>query len=208
MAGPSSQTDIINKAVVLLGSSERLSNIDAGGANAANLRTLWGMARRSLLASHPWNFALKRAKLLPDADNAPEFGYTNAFEVPEDCLRWLPWARGEKYYFEGEEEGDFILSDESAIYIRYITDVENEGKWSALFADAMAYQLAFEYCEGRTQMTGLRDRLKDDLDRKLGRPVSAKLADGLSTGKRGRGNPQVQSRWASARHRPTGILPR
>lgn len=207
MAGPSSQTDIINKATVLLGSSERLSNIDAGGANAANLRTLWDIARQSLLASHPWNFALKRAKLLPE-ETAPEFGYAYQFAVPEDCLRWLPWARGEQYYFEGEEEAGFILSDESTIYIRYIIDVEAEGKWPPLFADAMAYQLAFEYCEGRTQMSGLRDRLKDDLDRKLGRPVSAKLADGLSTGKRGRGNPQVQSRWASARHRPTGILSR
>lgn len=200
MAAGSSQTEIINKAVVLLGSSETLSNIDAGTPSSNNLITLWKIARRSLLALHPWNHAIKRVKLTPETE-VPAFGYSKQFALPDDCLRWLPWPTGDQYWFEGEHEGMFILANDSAIYIRYIVDVEEWAKWPALFVDLMSYQLAYEYCEGKTGLKGLRDRLMVDRDEAL---RLAKRADGLATGKRDRGTVQSRSRWAGARNHRNG----
>ncbi len=208
MAGPSNQTDIINKAAVLLGSTKRLQSINDESDTARNLKALWDIARRALLAGHTWNFATQRAKINRETDKFPAFGWAYMFEKPADMLRWLPWARGEEFWFAGEEEGDFILADVETIHIRYLVDVEEAGHWPPLFVDAMAYQLAFEYCEGKTGLKGLRQSLLDDLDRKLGRPMSAKLADGLATNRRDRGNVAVKSRWASARHAPRGIIGR
>jgi hypothetical protein len=92
--------------------------------------------------------------------------------------------------------------------VRYLVDIAEIGKWPPLFCESMAYQLAVEYCEAKSGQKGLADRLMGDLDRKLGRPMSAKLADGLASGKRDRGNILVNSRWASARHLPTGVSSR
>jgi hypothetical protein len=207
VAGPSNQTDIINKAAVLLGSTKRMNSINDESDTARNLKALWDIARRALLASHTWNFAVKRVKINREED-VPAFGWAYQFAKPANCLRFLPWARGEEFFFDGEEEGEFILSNDESIHIRYLADIEEAGKWPPLFVDAMAYQLAFEYCEGKTGMKGLRQSLSDDLDKKLGRPMSAKMADGLATNRRGRGNVVVQSRWASARHAPHGIIGR
>jgi hypothetical protein len=52
--------------------------------------------------------------------------YSQAFEKPADCVRWLPWRRGHEDYFEGEEEGDYILSNAAApIAFRYINGIED-----------------------------------------------------------------------------------
>ncbi len=205
MAEYQSESIIANKALILLGNTQRISSLDDSGELAKNLQELWVMARVSLIASHTWNFAIKREKLLAEIDENPEFGYAYCFKKPEGMLRWLPWAKGEPYWFAGEEEGEFLVADEATIYVRYLVDVPEVGKWPPLFCESMAYQLAVEYCEAKTGQKGLADRLMGDLDRKLGRPMSAKLADGLASGKRDRGNILVNSRWAIARHYPTGV---
>lgn len=205
MAEYQSETMIANKALILLGNTQRISSLDDSGELAKNLKELWVMARVSLIASHTWNFAIKREKLLAEADVQPEFGYAYCFKKPEGMLRWLPWAKGEPYWFAGEEEGQYFVADEGAIYVRYMVDVEEVGQWPPLFCESMSYQLAVEYCEAKTGQKGLADRLMAELDRKLGRPMSAKLADGLASGKRDRGNILANSRWVSARHLPTGV---
>jgi hypothetical protein len=208
MAEYQSETIIANKALILLGNTQRIASLNDSGELAKNLQELWVMARVSLIASHTWNFAIKREKLLAEVDVKPEFGYAYCFKKPEGMLRWLPWAKGEPYWFAGEEEGEYLVADEAAIYVRYLVDIAEIGKWPPLFCESMAYQLAVEYCEAKSGQKGLADRLMGDLDRKLGRPMSAKLADGLASGKRDRGNILVNSRWASARHLPTGVSSR
>lgn len=207
MSAQSSETQIANKALILLGQSRsgRITSLDDDGNLAKDLKDLWEVARPALIASHTWNFAIKREKILREADIAPSFGYAYYFKRPAGCLRWLPWAKGEPYYFEGEEEGEYILANDPEIYIRYLVDVPEIGKWPPLFCEGMAYQLAYEYCENQTGQKGLADRLMAELDRKLGRPMSAKLADGLASGRRDRGNILANSRWATARHLPTGV---
>lgn len=191
------RTAIFNKAIVLLGSRAELLSPDETVPSAQSLNALWDIARRSALTMHPWNFAVTRKKLQRDTE-APAFGYAYRFERPEDCLRWLPWDSDDPYYFEGEEEGDYFLSDESEVYLRYIAEHTEEAKWSPLFVDVLAHTLAHEYCEAKTALQGLRRAIGEDREALL---RAARKADGLATGRRARRRRVGSSRWAGARYR-------
>lgn len=197
MGGPVGRTAIYSKAMVLLGSSEILLSHDEAIPSAQSLTALWDIARRSALAMHPWNFAVTRAKLARDTV-APAFGYDYRYAKPGDLIRWLPWDTDDPYYFDGEEEGAYFLSDHDEIYIRYVAEHIDPSQWSALFVDVMAHTLAVEYCEGKTTLRGLRRDLQEDRANLL---TLARKADGLATGKRRRYRRVGSSRWAGARFR-------
>ena len=84
---------------------DRLSVINAalmkcGLPLAAALNdTDWGAAERfdaateQLLRAHAWNFATRYATL--SKQGTPEHGYTQAYQVPADCLRVLDVRPGE-----------------------------------------------------------------------------------------------------------------
>lgn len=203
MTAAASRTAIFNKAIVLLGSRESLLSHDEPIPSAQSLTALWDIARRSALALHPFNFAIARKKLLPDTV-APEFGYDRRFKLPAECIRWLPWDSDDEFFFDGEEEGGYLLANDPEIYIRFIADHDDPPAWSALFVDIMAYQLAAEYCEAKTGLKGLRQSFLDERDDKI---AKARRADGLATGKRGRRRSPSSSRWAGARYR-NGVLGR
>lgn len=203
MTTATGRTAIYNKAIVLLGSRETLLSPDEAIPSAQSLSALWDIARRSALAMHPFNFAIVREKLLRDTQ-VPAFGYQYRFAKPAEMLRWLPWDSDDCYHFDGEEEGEFFLTDEPEIFIRYIGDHTDSSKWSPLFVDVMAYTLAMEYCEAKTGLTGLRNALADERENLL---RAARRADGLATGKRKRNRRVGSSRWAGARFR-NGLLGR
>lgn len=203
MSTATGKTAIYNKAIVLLGSRETLLSPDEAIPSAQSLSALWDIARRSALAMHPFNFAIKREKLQRDT-KAPAFGYAYQYKRPANMLRWLPWDSDDPYYFDGEEEGDFFLTDEPEIFIRYIGDHTDSSKWSPLFVDVLAHTLAVEYCEGKTGLMGLRRVLSEDREAML---RAARKADGLATGKRKRNRRVGSSRWAGARYR-NGVLGR
>lgn len=197
MGAATGKTAIFNKAIVLLGSRESLLSHDEAIPSAQSLTALWDIARRSALALHPWNFAVTRQKLQRDT-KAPDFEYAFRFQRPPDCLRWLPWDSDDPFYFRGEEEGDYFLTDDEELHLRFISDHEDTTKWSALFVDVMAYTLAAEYCEAKTGMKGLRSSLLDEREALL---RHARRADGLATGNRNRRRSVFSSRWAGARYR-------
>jgi hypothetical protein len=56
---------------------------------------VWDEAVDEVLAAHPWNPALAAPTLPVSADYVPQGSqYSQAFEKPADCLRWLPWRPG------------------------------------------------------------------------------------------------------------------
>lgn len=203
MSGIPGKTAIFNKAIVVLGSRESLLSPDEAIPSAQSLTALWDIARRSALCLHPWNFAIVRQRLTRDTE-APAFGYAYRYKKPTELLRWLPWDSDDPYYFDGEEEGDFVLTDEEEVYVRFIAENISVEKWPPLFVDVLAHTLALEYCEAKTGLKGLRTAIADARDDLL---RQARKADGLATGKRKRNRRVGSSRWAGARHR-TGVLGR
>lgn len=196
-----SQTGIINKAQILLGQSKRFTELLDTDQKAVDYQTLWPIAVRSALALHPWNFAIRRFKVNPDTV-APDFGWAYRYKLPPAVIRYLPWSRDAAEWFDGEVEGGYVLTNQgSSILIRCIVLVEDLSLWSALFADAMAYTLAMESCEGSTSKRGLYEDLTNGREDVL---VKARRADALENGNRRAVRPMTASSWASARYRRNG----
>ena len=80
-----SKTEIANRALSKLG-QPRVSNIDTTDTKPARIiRDMYDSVRDALLQSYPWNFAVKRVTLAPDA-TAPAWGWTFAYTPPADFL--------------------------------------------------------------------------------------------------------------------------
>lgn len=193
------QTGILNAALARLGSTERLTSIDDPTSNtAARARTIWSDMRRLLLSRHPFNFAIAR-RLLNESGDIPVCGWERQYRLPEDCLRWLPPAVGDRDYYDGEREGDFILTNRRGeLPCRYIADRADVTGWSPSFVMAMTVAIAEWVSMGVTESVGMTDRLVEIADRAI---KLAKRLDGLETGRRQRGNVVMASSWLSARNR-------
>lgn len=199
MADAPNQTRIVNAALARLGSVDNVSSINDPNSNSAQrARAIWDDMRRALLVRHPFNFAIRRT-LLNLAAEAPAFGYGGKFQLPADCLRWLPPGHGTAEWFEGEREGNFILTDaEAPLKIRYIADVTDVPSWSAGFVLAATIFLAGWLNEGVTQSNTKQqsiDTLADEAIR------MAKRIDGFETGATRRGAVVAQSSWLRSRNR-------
>lgn len=193
-----SQTRIANRAFILLGSTERIVSVDDPSPLAVQVKDLWHESRRQVLASHPWNCAIRRARL-NRAGSAPAFGYSAQYQLPADCLRWLPWVHGDCDQFDGEEEGGSILCNrETPINIRYIADVEDVTRWSVHVQQLMAYRLAWDLCESATQISGNVAEARiayEGQDGRGGYLAEARRLDGMATGNRANDSARAASRW-------------
>lgn len=193
-----SQTRLANRAFILLGSTERISSVNDDAPLALQVKDLWHESRRELFALHPWNCLIRRAQL-NRAGTVPAFGYSAQYRLPADCLRWLPWARDDCDYFEGEEEGGYILSSAGDyVRIRYITDLEDVTSWSVHLQALMAYKLALDLCESATQISGNVEAARvrfEGQDGRGGYLAEAKRLDGMATGHRSNDTARVASKW-------------
>lgn len=202
MAAPVTQTDIVNAAAALLGSSSRITNIEGADKLAIHARAVWDMTMRTLLADHPWNFAIERAHL--NASAAPTFGYERTFAKPATCLRLLPSriTDGSEIYYDGEVEGDYILTDaEAPLAVRFISSryINDCGRWPPHFAKAAGYALAMDLAEALTGSQGIDSKLTEKADAALRR---AKRVDGLETQNGRRGAITRNSRWLGGMAQP------
>lgn len=147
MSGTVSPVSICANALLLLGAkpiasfeeSSAPSNVD----RALLCSNLYPMVRLAILRAHPWNCAIKRVQLSPDA-TAPAFGFTYRFALPGDWLRTL--AVGDGFALDYRSEGRFLLANDSVFPLTYIADVL-ESDWDALLVravtEAMAVRLAY-----------------------------------------------------------------
>ena len=80
--------EICNSALIKLG-VEPITSLDplVDDSKAARLcAATYEMIRDDLLASHYWNFAMKRATLVVNA-TGPLYDYSYAYDLPADSLR-------------------------------------------------------------------------------------------------------------------------
>lgn len=193
MPEPVTQTEIVNAAAALLGSSERITSMDGAGNLAKHARAIWDMTVRALLTDHPWNFAIERAPM--NAGPAPAFGYANSYELPAGCLRLLSWGDGDGRGRVGEVEGGKVLTDaEGPLQARFISDrqISATQQWPAHFTQAVVATLAHRLCEALTGKQGLNDRLADNAQAALRR---ARRIDGLESQHSKRGGITRRSSW-------------
>lgn len=156
-----SDVAIANAALLYLGDL-RIASLDEDTDRARLVSGLYAIARDGLLVSAPWRFALVRQDLAALAAE-PVYGYTTAFAYPTDppCLMALdtsedstwpgepewPWSPDGKAWAVESLNGDtVILSDASALSLRYIARMEDPVKFSEPFTQALIAKLRAELC--------------------------------------------------------------
>lgn len=146
LTAPDSEVDICNLALQHL-KQKPITSIDPPATQVENLCSLWyHQIRQETLRSHPWNFALARVQITPDATD-PDFGYEHRYELPSDWLRYIGRYDDFNVLLSGEYdiEGGFYLfsgEDDEAINLRYITDFTDVAGMDALFRGLFAVNLA------------------------------------------------------------------
>lgn len=185
MTGATSKADICNLALDHLGqqdSEDPVTNIDTPETQTEVICARWyDVTRCMLLRKHPWNFAIKRAVLTPTG-TAPAFGFTHAFNLPNDFLRFLtlddPNSLDPVIETSYQMENNQLLLnsvDGASLNLRYISDFEDVPQMDALFVDAfairMALRMAFKFSASNTDIQRLEQLDRDIL-------AAAKAIDG------------------------------
>ena len=147
---PNSEIDICNLALDYL-KQKAIVAIDPPETQVEQLCARWyQQKRRAVLRAHMWNFAMKRTQLLPDSGATPLFGYTHAYNLPSDFIRYAGRFDDVGDLSTGSpgdydiENGQILFNgtDNAAINIRYVFDQGIVAKMDALFIEAFALELA------------------------------------------------------------------
>ncbi|KAK6697204.1 hypothetical protein SNK04_014292 [Fusarium graminearum] len=105
---------ICSNALLSLGAQPISSFDEAGGAaqlDRAKLAAgLYPQVRKAVLRSHPWNCAIRRVQLSPDAQ-APEFGYAHRFLLRRLAAHLAVGNPERNERIDFRAEGRYLLSD-------------------------------------------------------------------------------------------------
>lgn len=178
-----------NGALRRLGSTKLASLTEERKARRI-MDDIWenGRSVRKCLARGDWNFALRAVKLDAETGIETEFGWSYAFQIPEDMVRLSALGRDE--YFRtsltGEEyavEGDYFLTSDDELYVRFVSDDGSfgfdSGKWTPGFRDYLECYHAFHACEPITSSRTLKADLYQEMRDALG---EAKTVDAMEEG--------------------------
>lgn len=163
---------ICSNALLMLG--DKPINSFAEATDRARLASnLWPDLRDFVLRSHPWNCAIKRVTLSPQA-TAPEFDFSYSFLLPSDWLRTLQVGqRGERP--EYQIEGRTILMNEAVLRLRYVWRNDNPATWDQLLVHAMTLVMKAAFAYPITQAGSI-----EELAHKVLQPIlrEARAVDG------------------------------
>lgn len=153
-----SPVELCSRALLKIGAS-KIESLDEGSTEAHIAAHLYPITRDALLAAHPWNFAIAQADLL-GSPNPPLADFSNAFELPADCIRVLSAGVGSRgsglvYKICGRQ----LLTNSAAVTLTYVQRAAEE-TFPPFFAMALIAQLAAEFCipltDSTTRWEGLR----------------------------------------------------
>ena len=135
------QTQIVNKALILIGAQRILSMADAGN-EAQTAAELWDSVRDAVMRAYPWNCCVRQATLAA-LSSTPAFGYSYQYQLPQDplCLRVLGMQYHDSIF---RIQGRYLLTDESTCSITYIARETDITIWDPLLKEAVAARLASE----------------------------------------------------------------
>ena len=144
--------EICNTALIELG-AETISSLSETSTEAVSCNTVWEQCRKSVLRSHPWNFATKTEELPAITVNTRKFRYDYAYQLPSNCLRLMRVYKNGDYKLEA----NVIYTNKSDCFVKYIYDNISTNTWDSLFIDAMAAKvqskIAFAITKGRDNVT-------------------------------------------------------
>ena len=173
----STAIDIASNALILIG-DEPISSFDESGAGAKATANLYEQTRDTLLAEHPWTFAMKsqRLNLLSQEVDSLRY-YKYAFQIPTDLIRlWSLYPVGQNY----EIQENILYCNQKELLANYVFSV-NESKFPPHFVKALEYRLASEIAISVTEDVSVSEVI---LSKYIAQIVRAKNIDS-------QGKPQV-----------------
>lgn len=134
-----SQTQIINKSLVLVGASTIVS-ISDNSPNAIALSNVYELSLQSILAECKWNFCTTRSTLSVSGTSPAWFNVGEAFvyDLPSNVIRI--WATNPATANWREESGQ-IISDTANLGILYTFYDDTPGDYPSYFLDAFIDKL-------------------------------------------------------------------
>lgn len=173
-----SKVDIVNLALALIGGKPILSFDDLNSKEATLARSTYDALRDDCLEAHPWRFATKRADLVKSA-TVPDFGYSSAWDVPNDCLRVLSIEGTGPGGLSWVREGDLVLCDiDAPCEARYIWRNEDVITYSPSFIKTFSQRLQAEWAEAITRNSTVQKTQFELADK-------ARLTAGANSGQEG-----------------------
>lgn len=160
---------IASNALLMLG-DKPIASFTETSDRARIAANLWPSVRDSVLRSHPWNCAIKRVQLIPDA-TAPAFDWTYQFTLPGDFLRALtvgPMMGEDEYRIEGRK----VLANFTPCQLRYVFANDNPATYDAMLVDAMTITMAARMSYAVTQSAALTQEMADRAERLMRRARS------------------------------------
>lgn len=169
MASTTTQTQIVNRALQLLG-SQSISIISENSRGARAMNRAYQPVLLKTLRENLWSFAMKRV-VLAASTTLPVFGKAQYFPLPADFVRLgppdnfgqdstigsippnlTPNYNSTDWQIENMGGSLAIASNDSGpLYLRYVSSDITEAMFDVIFAEAFACLLAVETCEEITQ---------------------------------------------------------
>ena len=148
----SSDVEICNMALTRLGQS-RIASLSQSGLEAEMCTLYYAQTRDELLSSYEWPFAMERKVLAAEAGtNLTEYDYK--YTLPTDLLRPITQISEDDYSDLTDDfriEGQFLYSDLSPNYLKYIKKVTKASELSVLFVEPFYLRMATKMCLKLTQ---------------------------------------------------------
>ena len=132
--------DMASNGLILIG-DDPISSFDDPGAGAQAASALYETTYTSVLASHPWTFALKEqylSKLSQTPDD--KTGFSNAFQLPPDLIRVWKIMSHSNYTIVGS----LVYSNEDTLLCRYNYRTD-EVDLPPQIVEAIEYKLASKF---------------------------------------------------------------
>ena len=165
MSAPTAPVEVCNLTLDLLKQAP-ISSIDSPEDPAEVIMARWyDVCRRALLRAHTWNFALKRRVLTPTG-TAPAFGYSDAYNLPNDFLRLGSIGDDSLGDFRRDyeiENGQLLMTNDAGdLNLRYVYDLTTVTQFDPLFVDILALYMAVRLSNKFNIASSLKTELKDD----------------------------------------------
>ena len=151
---------ICSNALQELGAAA-IASFDDTNDRARLCANLYPTAKGEVLRAHAWRCARRRVQLSPLA-TVPAYGKAHAFQLPGDWVRTLKVGGFNDYPVEFQHEGRQLLSDASPLYLRYVSNLDNEGTWDDLLVSVMQMRMKWALCYPVTKSTSLRTELREE----------------------------------------------
>lgn len=196
-----SKTDICNYALAEIG-ERTVTNIEdsSEGQHAVWANKLYRQTKLEVLSMHKWGCARKRVELSESA-TAPVFGYTNAFELPDDFIRQVSINETDPDIItrdKFERVGTQLFTDEEQVWLDYIFEVDDDNMEPLLVQaiyTLLSSKLAWAIQQNRTQQEMLYEKFQRVLR-------EARYTDSVGQHKP-RPNMRTDSDWMAARYSST-----